>query len=226
VEGKIMGQNGRPASGVRLIPEGRESTWWCVVIAAIYIASLFLPAFYDRPLDKGPNPADAAAVSGGEAFLHGLFAVVLSVAGLLDTLINRPVIDHQVTYWIELGAFAWFANPTFLLGLLLLRKKRRKGAGLLGLLSLLMGITTVILIQQEIGPVLVGYYFWILSIGLLILSGFIQLPKSGLKPSPLQGQQSETTAPISMEPAITCPSMPSDVEHFLPDVRNQPPTLT
>jgi hypothetical protein len=149
----------------------RVSAWWCALIIGVYLGSFALPAYFDRPLDQGPNPADAVIVWGGEAFFHGLLAVGLSIAGLLDTLVNRPVNDHETTFWLELGGLAWLANPALLFGIFALRKNRRKLAGTLGLVALLMGITVVFLVHNEIGPVLIGYYVWLSGMAILVICG-------------------------------------------------------
>ncbi len=168
-----MSLNGRPPENDSGARPGRAACWWYVAFAGVFLLALVLPAYYDRPLEQGPNPGGAVTVSGGEAFLQGFLAVVLSVAGLLDILLNRPAVEQGATYWLELGAAGWLANVALVGGFHQLVKGRRRAAGVLGLLGLLLGSTIPFLVQHEIGPLLVGYYLWMATFGLLALRGLV-----------------------------------------------------
>ena len=121
------------------------SVLFSILVAVVYSGSFVLPAVDFGPHRRGDVFELSGTSSGFEAFF-------LAIPAILSGL---PV---------------WLANPVFWLGLILLAAYRPLGAAICGAIAVLLALTGLQPVEsQEI--LLVGYYVWLTSIGLLFLAG-------------------------------------------------------
>jgi len=135
------------------------------LIAAVYALSFFLPAV-SIPLRMGPTTVDGKVVKpGGEP----LTPMRLSGADAF-----RMALEFGMAPLLLAGV-AWFANPVFWLGGVLLALRKNLLAGIAGLLA--VGLILVTYLLGELGSgdkatSFVGYWVWFSSTLLLSAVGF------------------------------------------------------
>jgi hypothetical protein len=178
----------RPGQAAR----GRVVLWLALVGA--YVASFFLPAYFDLPAESNPYPGDATVVRGWGAFLQGLLSLVLVVAGFIDSLLSGWSGDDR-TYWLEIAALSWLANPAFWIGLRALRRRRWRTAAVAGLAALVLALLALVLVEREIGQLFAGYFVWLGGIVLLTAAGFAGLLSQTAAESTHKASRPEDRAP-------------------------------
>lgn len=127
----------------RRITEWSTALLCSVLVVIPYFASFPLPV-----ADFGPGGAGellSGQMSGVWAFFYGIFGI----------LSFSPV---------------WFANPVFWVGVILLAAYRPLGAMICGLIAVLLALTGMYPFRPE-EKLLIGYYLWLTSMGLLFLTG-------------------------------------------------------
>lgn len=134
-----------------------------VVLVGILLAMLYLGSFPLPAIDFGPmtNHDRLHGVMGGiQVFLLALFGV----------LAGRPI---------------WFANPVFWVGVVLLCFRRTRAAAVCGSIAFLLaseawcelalnswfGTGSFLFDSYSDARLLIGYYVWLVSSGMLFLAG-------------------------------------------------------
>jgi hypothetical protein len=141
--------------------------WACLFIATIYAISLALPAVYQH---------------GFGAPTSGLSGAVLPGYAMVGTL---PM---------AMLGYAWWANPLWLVGLVLLARGGTKGPTFFGLAAtLLAGLVLVFGAFPpdpfEFSHFHVGYYVWLASMAALPLTALVLAPEPGTPKVPDKYQE-------------------------------------
>jgi hypothetical protein len=130
---EVPARTAKPGEAAR----GRAVLW--LALLGAYVTSFFLPAYFDLPAESNPYPGDATVIRGWGAFLQGLLSLVLVIAGFIDSLLSGWSGDDR-TYWLEVAALSWLANPAFWIGLRALRRRRWRTAVVTGLAALVLAL--------------------------------------------------------------------------------------
>jgi peptidoglycan/LPS O-acetylase OafA/YrhL len=134
-----------------------------LLAALLFLIACALPAI-DLPHDS-PDDMIRGPQLGITAFLLGGFGLGLSLLSLME----NPGL-HSVL--VLMFSASWVANPSLLVGCVLLRRKKYKGAIIAGMIALVLGCWYLIN-AWNLGPVptralpLVGAYFWLGSMVVL-----------------------------------------------------------
>jgi hypothetical protein len=125
--------------------------WSWLLIAAIYGVSLMLPAVYKHGFGA-PTSGLSGSILPGYAMVGSLPMAML--------------------------AFAWWANPLWLIGLILLARDGLKGPIIFGLAATLLALLVLVFgafppDPFELSHFHVGYYVWLASMAALPLAAFV-----------------------------------------------------
>jgi hypothetical protein len=141
------------------------------LLAGMHIYSFFLPVFHFKD----------SKMAGFHKPVYGIEVLILCGFGLFE------------------GAFGWFANPLFWLGLILLACRQFRASGVLGLVTILLALTSVFAktwwFNEGMGTPIagfgIGFYVWFSSFVHLAIGSFAFLCVGAVRPTlpPLRPDQ-------------------------------------
>jgi hypothetical protein len=125
---------------MRTLDISKSANPWTPLVCVVYLVSFWLPV---EGFDWGHSPL------GFQYFLMGL-----------------------IYCWCPLFpiVWPWYANVAFVIGMVYLTRNRIKGAAVCGTTGLLLGLSFLVLFPESAPKLGVGYYVWILSMSLLLVT--------------------------------------------------------